>query len=52
MRQMNLFKNIFKTIGQSKQNYYLNMRQLTFFDFFERKYTVDMYGYIEKAETS
>lgn len=23
------------------------MRQLTFFDFFERSYTVDLYGYIE-----
>lgn len=26
------------------------MRQLNYFDFFERKYTVDMYGYIEKAQ--
>ncbi len=33
-----------------RQNYYLNMRQLNFFDFFQRKYTVDMYGYIENAK--
>lgn len=52
MRQLNQFKAIFKQLGSLQQNYYLSMRQLNYFDFFERKYTVDMYGYIEKAQQS
>ena len=45
---MNKFKYVFQELGTIRQNYYYNMRQLTFYDFFERAYTVDMYGYIEK----
>lgn len=52
MRQLNQFKGIFRQLGALQQNYYLAMRQLDYFDFFERKYTVDMYGYIEKAQLS
>ncbi len=50
MYQLNKFKSIFKSLGGMRQNYYLNMRQLNFFDFFQRKYTVDMYGYIENSK--
>jgi hypothetical protein len=50
MQQLNKFKSIFKELGTMRQNYYLNMRQLNYFDFFQRKYTVDMYGYIENAQ--
>ena len=32
------------------QNYYTSMRQMVFFDFFERPYKVDMYGHIEKTD--
>jgi hypothetical protein len=46
MHQLNQFKSIFKQLGAMNQYYYLNMRQLNFYDFFQRKYTVDMYGYI------
>lgn len=46
MYQMNRFRSVFKTMGAITQNYYLNMRQLNFYDFFERQYTVDMFGYI------
>lgn len=52
MHQLNQFKSIFKELGSIQQNYYLNMRQLNFFDFFQRRYTVDMYGYIENAQKS
>jgi hypothetical protein len=46
MNQMNRFRIIFQSMGSIKQNYYLGMRQLNFYDYFERLYTVDMYGYI------
>jgi hypothetical protein len=50
MHQMNRFRAIFKNMGAIRQNYYLNMRQLNFYDFFQRQYTVDMFGYIDNAE--
>lgn len=50
MQQLNQFKGIFKELGSIQQNYYLNMRQLNFYDFFQRRYTVDMYGYIENSQ--
>jgi len=48
LNQINRFKSIFPNLGIIQQNYYYNMRQLTFFDFFERRYSVDMYAYIVK----
>ncbi len=47
LNQINKFRRYFNEIGSIRQNYYYNMRQLTFYDFFERAYSVDMYGYIE-----
>ena len=52
LKQINQFKNIFKSLGNIQQNYYYGMRELTFYDFFERVYTVDMYGYIQKNTQS
>lgn len=50
MRQLNSFRSKFAEMNVARQNYYLNMRQLNFYDYFQREYTVDMYGFIEKAE--
>ena len=50
LRQMNHFKQLFGELGADRQNHYLGMRQVNFYDYFERKYTVDMYGYIQQAE--
>jgi len=50
MYQMNIFRSYFSQLNPINQNFYLNMRQLNFYDYFERNYTVDMYGYIEKAQ--
>ena len=47
---MNNFKHLFETMPVDRQNYYFGMRQVNFYDYFERKYTVDMYGYIQQAE--
>ena len=47
---MNHFKQLFGELGADRQNHYLGMRQVNFYDYFERKYTVDMYGYIQQAE--
>ena len=33
------------------QNYYTSMRQMVFFDYFQRPYKVDMYGFVEKNNT-
>ena len=48
---MNSFKKRFNQMDPIHQNYYTSMRQMVFFDFFERPYKVDMYGHIEKTDT-
>lgn len=50
IEQMNNFRAAFKNMPSYKQNYYLGMRQMSFYDYFLRLYTVDIYGYIEEEE--
>ena len=48
IQQMNRFKILFEDMDIIQQNYYTNMREMVFYDFFERTYDVDILGMIEK----
>lgn len=50
VKQMNEFKEYFHSLSDSKKAFYYKDRQMIFFDFFERQYTVDMYGLTLKEE--
>ena len=47
---MNLFKNAFASMSPSEQAYYTTMRQMIFYDFFERPYYVDWFAYMSWAD--
>ena len=44
--QINTFRTKFEEMDIIHQNYYTSMKQMVFFDFFERPYKVDIYGFI------
>ena len=50
MEQMNRFRSNFNKMDPLQQNYYSNMRQMVFFDYFERSYMVDIYGTYNRME--
>ena len=48
IEQMNNFRSTFAEMDPIHQNYYTSMRNMVFYDFFERPYKVDMFGFVEK----
>lgn len=48
VQQMNKFKILFAEMDLVEQNYYTNMREMVFYDYFERPYDVDLFGLMQK----
>lgn len=45
---MNSFKLAYQEMDIIHQNYYNNLKEMVFYDYFERQYNVDLYAYVEK----
>lgn len=49
LEQMNDFKAAYLEMDIIHQNYYNNMKEMVFYDFFERPYNVDIYAFVQNA---
>lgn len=45
IEQMNNFKQQYSQMDIIQQNYYNNMKEMVFYDFFERPYNVDLFAF-------